>query len=103
MNSLTYLSQILIKELSITGEMFFAWFKTSKLNGLHFVGKTPVKAGFPSRSQKFVQGGLNFFFNQGGLQHPLGPENSLKSIDFTGPGGSLAPPDYASVPKLVYI
>jgi len=24
-------------------------------------------------------------------QHPLGPENLLKSIDFTGPGGGLSP------------
>ena len=31
-------------------------------------------------------------------QHLLGPENPLKSIDFTGPGGGLvpiAPPEYA--------
>ena len=30
--------------------------------------------------------------------HPLGPENHLKSIDFTGPWGGLAPiapPEYA--------
>ena len=30
----------------------------------------------------FVQGGLKFF-----VSFPLGPENPLKSIDFTGPGG----------------
>ena len=41
-------------------------------------------------------GGLILFNFQGGAQHPLGHENSLKSIDFksidfTGPGGGLAP------------
>ena len=37
-------------------------------------------------------GGLNFLiFPRGGAQHLLGPENPLKSIDFTGP----APPEYA--------
>ena len=36
-------------------------------------------------------GGLTFFFFPGGAQHPLGHENPLKSIDFTGPGGALAP------------
>jgi len=31
-------------------------------------------------------GGLKFFYlSGGGAQHPLGPENPLKSIDFTGP------------------
>ena len=46
------------------------------------------------RIQEFVQGGLHFFLFPGGAQHPLGPENPLKSIDFTGPGGlaPLAPP-----------
>ena len=44
------------------------------------------------RIQEFVQGGgLNFFLFPGGAQHPLGPENPLKSKDFTGPGGGLAP------------
>ena len=38
------------------------------------------------------RGGLHFF--PGGAQHPLGPENPLKSIDFTGPWGSLAPIAY---------
>ena len=42
-----------------------------------FKGKTLSSQG---HSQKFVQGGLTFFA-------PLGPENPLKSIDFTGPGG----------------
>ena len=41
------------------------------------------------------QGGLDFFSFQGGgstvSQHPLGPENPLKSIDFTDPGRGLAP------------
>ena len=49
--------------------------------------------------QEFVQGDLHFFLS-GGAQHPLGPEDSLKSIDFTGTGGGgLSPqsphPDYA--------
>ena len=39
------------------------------------------------RIQEFVQGGLNFLSFQGGGGCPLGPENPLKSIDFTGPGG----------------
>ena len=40
-------------------------------------------------------GGLNFFSFQGALtaQHMLGPENPLKSIDFTGLGGFTPPPD----------
>ena len=53
------------------------------------------------RIQEFVQEVcLNFLLFQGwGAQHPLGPENSLKSIDFSGPGGGLSPsspPEYAS-------
>ena len=35
-------------------------------------------------------GGLIFFIFPGGAQHPLGPENPLKSIEFTGPGRGLA-------------
>jgi len=34
-----------------------------------------------------------------GAKHPLGPENPLKSLYFTGPEGclaSIAPPEYAS-------
>ena len=35
-----------------------------------------------------------------GAQHPVGPKKPLKSMDFTGPGGGLAPmappPEYAS-------
>ena len=39
-------------------------------------------------------GGLKFFYLSRGAMHPLGPENPLKSIDFTGPGGltPIAPP-----------
>jgi len=53
------------------------------------------------RIQEFFMGrGLHFFFQRGGAQHPLGPEKPLKSIDFTGYGGGLAPivppPEYAS-------
>ena len=41
------------------------------------------------RIQEFVQGLLIFLsFQGGGAQHPLGHENPLKSIDFTGPGAS---------------
>ena len=36
-------------------------------------------------------GGLKFFLSRGRAQHMLGPENPLKSIDFTGPEGGLAP------------
>ena len=38
------------------------------------------------------KGGLKFFsLSSGGLCTPWGPENPMKSIDFTGPGGGLAP------------
>jgi len=36
-------------------------------------------------------GGLHFSF-PGGAQHRSGPENHLKSIDFSGPGGLSPPP-----------
>jgi len=46
---------------------------------------------------EFSMGGLTFFFFTGGA--PVGPENPLKSIDFTGPGGGgLAP--YLTTPLL---
>ena len=58
-----------------------------------------MTGGGGGRSQKFARGGLIFFLSRR-AQHPLGPENPLKSIDFTGPGrgGSapIEPPDYAS-------
>ena len=38
------------------------------------------------------RGGLKFISLSRGAQHLLGPENPLKSIDFTGPGGELSPP-----------
>jgi len=44
-------------------------------------------------------GGAYIFSFQWGDQHPLGNENPLKSIDFTGPGGGVSPnspPEYAS-------
>ena len=41
---------------------------------------------FQGRIQEFVQGGLILF--QGKTQHPVGSENPLKSIDFTGSGGA---------------
>ena len=39
-------------------------------------------------------GPINFFYlsRGGGAQHPLGHENPLKSIDFTGPGASWIRP-----------
>ena len=40
-------------------------------------------------------GGLNFLSFRGGLSTCLGPENILKSIDFTGPHSSPPPPEYA--------
>ena len=45
-----------------------------------------------------MSGAYSGIFPGGGAQNPLGPENPLKSIDFTGPGGGLAPiapPEYA--------
>ena len=44
-------------------------------------------------------GAYIFFFPGGGAQQPLGHENPLKSIDFTGPGGlspNIPPPEFAS-------
>ena len=52
------------------------------------------------RIQEFVHGGLKFFSLSRGAQHPLGPENPLKSIDFTGP---IAPPEYASDGMVFYL
>ena len=44
------------------------------------------------RIQELVQGGLKLFFTGGGgAQHPLGTENPLCSIDFTGPRGAMPP------------
>jgi len=42
------------------------------------------------RIREFVQGGLKFCIFPGarGAQHPLRPENPLKAIDFSGPGGA---------------
>ena len=67
--------------------------KSKCLKGLIFL------TGAYRRIQEFVQVGLTFFFFPGGAQHPLGPENPLKSIDFTSQEGGLAPiapPKYAS-------
>jgi len=45
-------------------------------------------------------GGLKFYYLSRGAQHPLGPENPLKSIDFTGPGGlSPQPPPPPTPPQ----
>ena len=41
-------------------------------------------------------GGLNFILFPRGAQHPLGPENPLKSIEFTGPGRLSPHPECAS-------
>ena len=44
---------------------------------------------YQERTHEFVQGGAQIFFSfQWGAQHSLGPENPMKSIDFTGPGGA---------------
>jgi len=41
------------------------------------------------RIQDFVQGWrLTFFYLSSGAKHPLGSENPLKLIDFTGSGGA---------------
>ena len=58
------------------------------------------------RIQELVQGGLKLCSFQGGAQHPLEPDNPLKLIDFTGPGGFLAPiahPEYASASVSVFV
>ena len=52
------------------------------------------------RIQELVQGGLKLFFTGGGAQHPLGTENPLCSIDFTGPRGAMSPPEYAGKDKI---
>ena len=36
---------------------------------------------------EFKAGAYSGICPGGGAQHPFGPENPLKSIDFTGPGG----------------
>ena len=42
----------------------------------------------PGAYSGICPGGAYIFFSfQGGAQHLLGPENPLKSIDFTDPGG----------------
>ena len=59
-----------------------------------------VRLQYQGCIQEFVQGGgLIFFLSRGPAQHPLGHENFLKSIDFTGGGSApIAPPtEYASV------
>ena len=50
--------------------------------------KTIVIIIIQGRIQVFVQGGLNFFLSREGLSNPLGPENSMKSIDLPGSGGA---------------
>ena len=40
---------------------------------------------------EFKAGAYSGICPGGGAQHPFGPENPLKSIDFTGPGGGLTP------------
>ena len=42
----------------------------------------------PGAYSGICPGGLTFFIFPGGAQHPLGPENPLKSIDLTGSGGA---------------
>ena len=51
-------------------------------------------------------GVLTFFLSSGGLSTRWGMKTPMKSIDFTGPGGGLAPiapPEYASVCKACMI
>ena len=59
------------------------------------------------RFQEFVKGGHTFFSPGGGAQHPLGPDNPLKTIYFTGPGGRLSPnipaPESASAFNLSFL
>jgi len=50
--------------------------------------------GWPTTRSVFrnlSRGGLHFFLPRGGPHHPLGYENPLKSIEFTGQGGGLSP------------
>jgi len=50
---------------------------------------TQIRTECSGAYSEICPGGLKIFFSfqGGGAQHPLGPENPLKSIDFTGPGG----------------
>jgi len=51
-----------------------------------------AKKGTSSRGVfRNLSRGLHYFFFPGEAQHMLGPENPLKSIDFTGPGGGVSP------------
>jgi len=53
--------------------------------------QTNSNTGCPGAYLGIRPRGAYIFSFQGGAQHPLGHENLLKSIDFTGPGGGLAP------------
>ena len=54
-------------------------------------GGVCMKGGDRSVVRNLSRKGLNFFSFQVGAQQPSGPENSLKTIDFTGPGKGLSP------------
>ena len=87
--------------------LFFCSFFNSQI-----IYSTRIWDDFPQQNKvmKAIRGvfrnlsRLNFFLSRGGLstgaQYPLGHENPLKSIDFTGPGKGLSPnsppPEYAS-------
>ena len=50
-----------------------------------------MKGGDRSVVRNLSRKGAYFFLFQVGAQQPSGPENSLKTIDFTGPGRGLSP------------
>ena len=52
--------------------------------------KEPLTFRIRGVFRNLSRGGLKFFF-QGGGSAPVGHENPLKSIDFTGQGGGLSP------------
>ena len=64
--------------------------KSIQLGMFFFIQTVPFHFLFHCRSEakgrvrNFSRGGLHSFLFQGGAQDPLGPENLLKSIDFTG-------------------
>ena len=69
--------------------VFFIFAKIDSLLCKYFWNKKKrQKKGSRGVVRILSRGGLHFFLSRRS-QHPLGPKNSLKFIDFTGPGGCL--------------
>ena len=77
--------------LEYTSTVLSTWAKRVLRSHILFVRSTTVRGVFRICPGGWLQ---LFIFPRcgGGTQHLFGPENPLKSIDFTGPGGGLSPP-----------